>query len=190
MAAEIAPRSRAAWRAWLDKNHSSATEIFLIFYKKGAGRPTLSYNDAVEEALCFGWIDGVKRRLDDERYTHRFTPRRPASKWSALNRERVKRVREAGLMTPAGELAIKAAVESGGWSASDRRPAASIEMPEELAKRLKRDKQADRFFASLTPREQRLFIGWINAAKREETKARRINETMRRLQNGEKLGMV
>ena len=91
----VTPTSRRAWRAWLESHHETAAEVWLVFHKRGAGKPTLSYGDAVEEAICFGWIDGVRRSLDGERYMHRFSPRRPDSRWSAANRDRAGRRAQA-----------------------------------------------------------------------------------------------
>ena len=112
------PRSRSAWRNWLRKHHADVAELWVVFYKKGTGQPTISYNDAVEEALCFGWIDGIRKRVDDARYMHRFTPRKPNSMWSESNKVRVVRLVEAGLMTAAGQRLIDHAQESGAWDRS------------------------------------------------------------------------
>jgi uncharacterized protein YdeI (YjbR/CyaY-like superfamily) len=115
---QFTPRSRSAWRSWLRRNHANVEEVWVVFYKKGTGQPTISYNDAVEEALCFGWIDGIKKRVDDARYMHRFTPRKPNSVWSESNKERVARLIEAGLMTSAGQRMIDHAKRAGAWSRS------------------------------------------------------------------------
>ena len=97
---------RAAWTAWLEAHHATAAEVFLVFYRKAVGKPTIGYDEAVEEALCFGWIDGIKHKLDDERYTYRFTPRRPGSVWSDSNKARVTRLAAAGKLRPPGQAAI------------------------------------------------------------------------------------
>jgi len=99
-------RDRAAWRRWLERYHGRRAVVRLVFYRKATGKPCPTYDEAVEEALCFGWIDGVKSKLDDERYAYRFTPRRPRSKWSASNKRRVAKLEAAGLMRPAGEAAV------------------------------------------------------------------------------------
>jgi uncharacterized protein YdeI (YjbR/CyaY-like superfamily) len=112
---QFTPRTRADWRNWLCKHHADKAEVWVVFFKKTAPRSNLSYNDAVEEALCFGWIDGMKRSIDGERYMHRFSPRKPDSKWSQSNKDRVRRLLDAGLMTPAGERAIAEAKSSGNW---------------------------------------------------------------------------
>ena len=112
------PRSRSAWRNWLRKTHTDVTEVWVVFYKKNTGHPTISYNDAVEEALCFGWIDGIRKHVDDARYMHRFTPRKLNSVWSESNKKRGARLTEARLMTPAGQRLIDHAQKSGAWDRS------------------------------------------------------------------------
>jgi uncharacterized protein YdeI (YjbR/CyaY-like superfamily) len=108
--------SRADWTAWLEKHHASAQEVFLVFYRKECNRACITYDEAVEEALCFGWIDGVKHKLDDQRYTYRFTPRRPRSKWSDSNKARVARLAAAGKLRAAGLAAIELAKQTGAWN--------------------------------------------------------------------------
>lgn len=181
------PRSRAAWRAWLESHHASEAEVWLVFYKRHAAKPTVSYDEAVEEAVCFGWIDGVKRRIDDARYEHRFSPRKAESRWSATNRKRAARMEKAGLMTEAGRKAIRAAKRKGTWHSTP--PKVDLALPPELAARLEQDTTAAEFFASLAPSYQQQFIGWINIAKRDATRQRRLDETMKLLARGEKLGM-
>ena len=112
---QFTPKSRDHWRDWLHKNHAGKSEVWVVFFKKNSAKSNLSYNDAVEEALCFGWIDGMKRSIDEERYMHRFSPRKPDSKWSQSNKDRVRRLLDAGLMTPEGERAIAEAKSSGNW---------------------------------------------------------------------------
>jgi uncharacterized protein YdeI (YjbR/CyaY-like superfamily) len=184
---KIAPRSRQSWRAWLDRNHADKTQVWLVFYKRHTRKPTLSYDDAVEEALCFGWIDGVRRSIDDERYMHRFSPRKSGSRWSELNKERAERMLKAGRMAPAGRRAIQAAKRGGKWS--ETRPTTDFSMPPELAARLRRNKRATAFFAALAPSYQRQYVAWIATAKRQETKERRLNEAIELLTRGKKLGM-
>lgn len=182
------PRNRRGWRRWLQENHGSETEVWLVFLKKHTARPNLSYDDAVEEALCFGWIDGVKRSIDQDRYMHRFTPRKPGSKWSRSNKERARRMIDAGLMTAAGEQAITRAKADGSWA----KPVAArtqFSMPPELEARLKRNRKAAAHFAALAPSYQRQFVAWIATAKRPETRKRRLDEAIELLSRGEKLGM-
>jgi len=182
------PRNRKHWRSWLQKNHAKETELWLVFLKKHTGRQNVSYNDAVEEALCFGWIDGVKRSIDDDRYMHRFTPRKPGSNWSESNKKRVRRLIDAGLMTPAGLKTIELAKKSGKWTAPATTPT-RFSMPPELNARLKRNSKAATFFADLAPSYQQQYIAWIASAKRPDTRKRRVDEAMDLLKRGEKLGM-
>ena len=187
---QLTPRSRHAWRRWLAANHGTVREVWVVFYKKTArraGRPTLTYEHAVEEAICFGWIDGLKRRVDDERYANRFTPRKPDSRWSESNRTRLARLRSQGLMTPAGEEAVEASIRSGAWE----KPAvpAPPGVPAELLAALDSDPQARSGWATLPPSERRRYEVWIGMAKREETRARRLAQSLTRLRRGEKLGM-
>lgn len=184
---KVTPRSRRSWRRWLERNYDSRAEIWVVFYKRRTGKPTISYSDAVEEALCFGWIDGVKRSVDDERYTHRFSPRKPDSKWSALNRERAERMERTGQMTTAGRRAIQIAKRNGTWASAP--PSIDLSMPPELTVRLRTHSKAAAYFDTLAPSYKRQFIAWINAAKRRETKERRADQAIELLRRGEKLGM-
>ena len=115
----VRPRSRKAWRDWLEKHHASSTGVWLVYAKKHSRLPSLTYNDAVEEALCFGWIDSKIHPIDDDLYMQVFTPRKVKSAWSALNKTRVERLLAAGLMTPAGLSLVKAAKASGTWDATN-----------------------------------------------------------------------
>ena len=186
----ITPRNQHAWRRWLAANHAAVPEIWVVFYKKTVqrtGLPTLTYEQSVEQAICFGWIDGLKRRIDDERYAHRFTPRKPDSRWSESNRERLARMRSQGLMTPAGEEAVAASIRTGAWNKSAR--ASAVETPPEFLAALGRDTEARAGYDALGPSEQRRYEVWIGMAKRDETRARRLAESLTRLRRGEKLGM-
>lgn len=185
---QIAPRSRSEWRTWLEENHGQAQEVWLVFYKRHTGASSLTYEDAIEEALCFGWIDGVRRALDERRYMHRMTPRKSDSKWSELNKARAQRMLDTGLMKPAGLCAIDEAKRNGRWDAPVRRPPAAP-MLAEFELHLRKNKKAAEFFASLPPSQQRQYRDWIASAKREETRVRRIEEAMKLLASKEKLGM-
>lgn len=186
----VTPRNRNAWRRWLAANHATVPEVWVLFYKKGAqgpGKPTLSYGESVEHAICFGWIDGLKRRVDDERYAHRFTPRRPGSRWSESNRARLAKMRSQGLMHPAGETAVEASIRSGAWE----RPASSapVHAPRELVAALENDPEARAGWMGLSRSAQRRYEVWIGMAKRDETRARRLAESLELLRRGEQLGM-
>lgn len=184
----VTPKNRQAWRQWLARHHADASEVWLVFYKRHTGKPTLSYNDAVEEALCFGWIDGIRKSIDDERYMHRFTPRKPDSRWSETNRKRVARLTDAGLMTAAGKRAVRRARESGKWDEPPRSPV-DFSMPSELRRRLTQDHGAEQFFLSLAPSYRRQYIAWVASAKRADTRERRADEALELLRSGKKLGM-
>lgn len=185
---KFTPKSRQQWREWLDENHANTSEVWLVFYKKHTGKKSLSYSDAVEEALCFGWIDGIKRFIDDERYMHRMSPRKADSNWSDSNKKRAQRMLKAGLMTAAGKRTVEQAKRNGKW-AEPARQRIDFSLPPEFERRLKRNKRAAEFFASLAPSYQRQYIAWVATAKREDTKQRRLDEAIDLLKRGEKLGM-
>jgi uncharacterized protein YdeI (YjbR/CyaY-like superfamily) len=174
--------SRREWRRWLAENHAAAREIWLVFYKKAAGRASIPYDAAVEEALCFGWIDGVIKKMDGERYARRFTPRRRGSTLSAVNRRRVKELTARRKMTAAGRAALAGAVKSAREAAGPAPTAA----PADLQKALAADEQARAFFERLAPSHRRNYVGWITSAKRAETRARRVAEAVRLLKKGTK----
>lgn len=178
----VEPRDRAAWSAWLEAHHASAAEVIVIFYRKGGPGTSVSYPDAVEEALCFGWIDGVKKKVDEWRYSHRFTPRRPGSVWSALNRERVERLRAAGKLRPAGAAAVAEAQRTGSWDRGGW-PAAIV-MPAELTAALAKSKTAKKLFDALAPSHQKSWTSWVGAGKQAETRARRAAVAVQRLRDG------
>jgi uncharacterized protein YdeI (YjbR/CyaY-like superfamily) len=182
------PKNREDWRNWLSEHHASRSEVWLVFLKKSTGRANLSYNDAVEEAVCFGWIDGLKRSIDEESYMHRFTPRKRDSKWSTTNKARAERMIEAGKMTGAGEKAIELARKSGAWS-QPAEPPRKINMPPELRDGLGKNSEAAAFFDGLAPSCQRQYMTWIDAAKRPETRARRVREAIDLLSSRKRLGM-
>jgi len=175
--------TRAAWRAWLRKHHRSATEIWLVFHKQHAGRPNVDYEAAVEEALCFGWIDSLVRRLDDDRYARKFTPRTADSRWSAINRRRYAQVEARGLLAAAG----KARPPTVRSSIAPQRQ--EWVLPPYIEQTLRANAKAWTNFGRLARSYRRAYIGWIDSAKREETKARRLHEALVRLAAGEKLGL-
>ena len=179
---------REQWRDWLSQRHATEAGIWLVFYKKETSKPTMAYEDAVEEALCFGWIDGVIKKIDDEKYVRKFTPRKDKSKWSQLNKKRVNKMIKQGRMTKVGLAKIKAAKKSGLWN-QDPRSQISFEIPPEFTKALARNKKAKKNFDKLAPTYRKHYIGWIVIAKRPETKERRIAESIALLEKGEKLGL-
>lgn len=165
----------AQWRAWLQANHRQRASVWLITYKKGASRPCVSYDDVVSEALCWGWIDSLPRKLDAERTMLRFSPRSPNTGWSALNKQRVARMIAAHRMQPEGLAKIEAAKADGSWSRLDRVEA--LEIPPDLAKALKAQAGARAQFEAFPRSVKRGILEWILAAKKPETRAKRILET-------------
>jgi uncharacterized protein YdeI (YjbR/CyaY-like superfamily) len=185
----ICVTNRDQWRSWLTENHDKEKSgIWLVFFKRPTGKASLEYEESVEEALCFGWIDSLVKRIDDEIYCRKFTPRKIGSLWSESNRKRVEKIIREGRMTDFGLAKIEVAKKSGIWG-KDPRPVINLEIPSELSKALARNEKAKDFFEKLTPSGQKHFIAWIVMAKREETKAKRLKESVTLLARGEKLGL-
>jgi uncharacterized protein YdeI (YjbR/CyaY-like superfamily) len=175
-------RTVSAWRAWLQKNHRSETEVWLVFHKRHTGVPSIEYGDALDEALCFGWIDSLIKRLDDDRYARKFTPRKTNSRWSTINRKRYEALKASGRLKAAG-LALAPTGRSG-----DLPKVSGI--PDYIERAIKRNKAAWKFFQGLAPSYQRLYIAFVDSAKQEATKAKRLQQVMERLVAGEKPGMM
>jgi uncharacterized protein YdeI (YjbR/CyaY-like superfamily) len=173
---QLRPRDRAAWRRWLERNHAGSPGVLLVLKKKSAAGRGLGYEDAVEEALCFGWIDSKVRSLDESYTQQLFTPRKTTSPWSKLNKERVKKLASEGRMAPAGRQAIERAKRNGSWTMLDSVEA--LEIPKDLATALARNKKAATNFEAFSPSAKKGYLYWINGAKRSETRARRIRETV------------
>jgi uncharacterized protein YdeI (YjbR/CyaY-like superfamily) len=165
-------RSAAEFRKWLAAHHAKETELLVGFHKKGSGRPSMTWPESVDEALCFGWIDGVRRRVDETRYTIRFTPRRRRSTWSLVNVNRVKELIAEKRMKPAGLAAFVARVarKTGNYSYENR----PTELDEASAKVLRGNAKAWAFFAAQPPSYRKLANWWVTSAKREETRQRRL----------------
>ena len=166
--------SPAEFRAWLEQHHSTATELLVGFYKRDSGRPSLSWPESVEEALCFGWIDGVRRSLGAQAYTIRFTPRRPNSIWSRINVDNVERLRMLGKMHDSGLRAFLERTEARTGVYSFERAAAAVLTPEEDA-RLRAKPRAAAFFDAQAPWYRRTALHWVTSPKRAETRARRLD---------------
>jgi len=170
---------RAGWRRWLEENHSAEDGVWVIIQKKGSNREGLRYEETVDEAVCYGWIDGGMRNLDGERFRLWFSPRRKGSVWSLLNRERAVRLMEAGLMAEAGLRAVEDAKESGMWDAAYT-SRVEPEVPEDLMEALMEDGEALRNFEGFSNSAKLMYVHWVESAKREGTRARRITEVVRR----------
>lgn len=175
-------RSRRQWRTWLAKHHTSSAGVWLVRYKAHTGVKSIPYEDMVREALCFGWIDSLVKRLDDDRFAIKVTPRKPTSKWSDINRRRWAEVKADGRLAPAG---LAAAPSDNSYAP---RPAIP-ELPGYIATALKANPRAWTFFRELAPTYRRNFVVWIHTAKRPETRARRLRESIRLLASGQKLGL-
>lgn len=172
------------WREWLERNHAEAPEAWLVYWKRHTGRPSITWAEAVEEALCFGWIDGGGRRLDDERTTLWFTRRKRGSVWSASNKKRVERLEREGRMTEHGRAAIARAKADGSWTVLDGPEA--LEVPPDLAAALAANHAAAGHFHAFPPGARKLILTWIATAKREETRRKRIDETVRLAAEGKR----
>jgi uncharacterized protein YdeI (YjbR/CyaY-like superfamily) len=173
---DVVCETRADWRGWLAANHSSSTGIWLVLNKKGSGRQVLAYGDLVEEALCFGWVDSVPNKLDETRFRLMVTPRKAGSVWSAANKVRIARLLDAGLMAPAGLAALAAAQADGSWdalAASD-----SLEAPEDLMQAFAAAPDARARFEAFSASSRKNILQYILSAKRPETRARRVAETV------------
>jgi uncharacterized protein YdeI (YjbR/CyaY-like superfamily) len=161
-----------AFRKWLESHHATATELWVGFHKKGSGQPSITWPESVAEAICFGWIDGVRKRIDEISYVIRFSPRKPSSVWSAINIKLAQNLGSRGLMQPAGTKAFELRKEnrSGIYSYEQR----GETLPDPYAKVLKRNKAAWDFFQSQTPSYRKVTSWWVVSAKREDTRQRRL----------------
>ncbi len=176
-------RNRQDFRKWLKRHHDSLSEIWLVFHKRHTGVTSIKYDDAVEEALCFGWIDSIIRRLDDARDTRKFTPRKADSKWSTVNRRRYAGLESRALLAPSG-------LKRPPTSRSGDAPKLSVStVPSYITKTLKANPRAWQFFEQLAPSYRRAYVVWIHSAKRAETREKRLREAISLLAAGEKLGL-
>jgi uncharacterized protein YdeI (YjbR/CyaY-like superfamily) len=181
-------KSAADFRNWLKANHASTREVWVGFYKKASGKGGVTYAEALDEALCFGWIDGVRKRVDELSFTQRFTPRQPTSNWSLINIRHVKRLKTAGRMMPAGlkAFAARSSAKSGVYSFENR--------PRELSRALQRQFKSDRaawdFFQQQPPGYRRLACFFVMSAKQEETRQRRLARLMSDSKQGRRLGVI
>jgi uncharacterized protein YdeI (YjbR/CyaY-like superfamily) len=173
----VHPRTRAEWREWLAHNHTRSEGIWLVSYKKSAGRPRVDYEEIVEEALCFGWIDSKGNSLDDERTMLWMAPRRPKTGWSRSNKIRIEKLIAGGRMAAPGLAKIEAAKEDGSWSALDAVEA--LEIPNDLAAAFRRHAGSKKHFDAFPRSVKRSILEWIVSAKKAETRAARIDETAR-----------
>jgi uncharacterized protein YdeI (YjbR/CyaY-like superfamily) len=184
-------KTRQAWREWLARNHDRSKGLWLAYYKKGTGKRSVTYEEALQEALCFGWIDSTVGRIDAERYKQRYTPRNLKSVWSASNKARVEKLIAEGRMAPPGLAKVKAARRNGSWeSLSDiDRIGRGADVPSDLLEALDREPRAKALFESRPPSEKKLWAYWVLSAKRPETRARRTAEIVKRVLAGRRPGL-
>ena len=179
-------RTPDRWRKWLVDHHDSESEVWLVFYKVHTGRRSIAYSDAVDEALCFGWVDSLVKRLDDSRYALKFTPRKADSRWSTINRRRYAALKTSGRLQPGG---INRAPTDRTYGPRPPRFQMPARVPPYIQAALRKQPAAWRYFQGLAPSHRRRYLGWIESAKREETKARRLQEAIRLLTAGKPLGL-
>ena len=176
-------RTRVRWRRWLAAHHASESEVWLIFHKLHTGKPSVTYEDAVDEALCYGWIDSLIKRIDDDRYARKFTPRKADSTWSTANLKRYAALKAAKRLALPG---IERSPE--GRPVVDARQAADI--PPYIERAIKQDIQARKFWDTLATSYRRLYVNWIDSAKREETRQQRLRQAIDKLKAGRKPGLT
>ena len=177
----------AAFRAWLEKNHKTANELIVGYYKKDCGKPTITWQESVDEALCFGWIDGVRHSHPPDAYSNRFTPRRPGSNWSAINIKRVAALKKLKRMAPAGLAAFAKRTEAKSRVYTyEQRNLATID-DKAVEKKFKANKKAWDYFQGQAPYYRKLMIGWLNMAKAEETRLRRLDKLMAACESGRRM---
>lgn len=168
------PASKEEWRQWLEKHHRSRQSVWLVQYKKKTGVATISWSDAVDEALCFGWIDSIRKSADNDSFIQFFCPRKPRSIWSKINKDKVQRLMDEGLMTPAGYESIETAKQNGSWSILDE--AETLKIPKDLATAFKAWPGSQAYFLGLSKSVRKSMLQWIVLAKRPETRQKRIDE--------------
>ena len=171
---DVHPLSRAEWRKWLKKNHDRSPGVWFVYYKKHTGKPRVEYDDAVEEALCFGWIDSLARSFDDERSRLLMTPRKPKSVWSKPNKKRVEKIVAEGLITEIGLAKIEQAKADGSWNTLDSSD--NLEVPKDLKAAFAKNKTAKKNWDGFAPSARKAILYWVGTAKREETRNARLEK--------------
>jgi len=168
------PESPKHWRDWLEKNHVKKNSVWLLFYKKKSGKPSLTWSESVDEALCFGWIDSVKKTIDQDRYKQYFCKRKPKSNWSEINKQKVNDLTKKGLMSEAGLICVQTAKQNGSWDKKEVYDDKTI--PDDLLIQLQKVPGAETFFSGLSQSVKKNMLVWIATAKRPETRQKRILE--------------
>lgn len=175
-AAVFYPKSLAAWRKWLEKNHESASAVWLVFYKKSSGKPSITWSEAVDVALCYGWIDSKKVAVDNEKSHQFFSKRKAKSTWSKINKDKVRQLMDAGLMMPAGLKIIEAAKQNGSWTLLDE--VEQLLLPPDLEQALAQQAGAKAYFLNLSKSAKKILLLRLVLAKKQETRQKRIDEIL------------
>ncbi len=170
----VCPQSRQEWRKWLMRNHRAKQSVWLIAYKKKSNVPSVVWSDAVDEALCFGWIDSVRKPVDHEKFIQLFSKRKANSGWSKINKQKVQRLIDEGLMAEAGLEVIERAKQNGSWSILDK--VEELEIPKDLSKEFKARPGSRQYFLSLSKSSRKAILQWLVLAKRPETREKRLTE--------------
>ncbi len=170
----ICPKSKQQWRQWLHENHDQKQSVWLIYYKKKSNVPTVNWSEAVDEALCFGWIDSKKQSIDEEKYMQFFCKRKSNSTWSKVNKTKIQRLAEAGLITQAGFDSIETAKLNGSWAILDK--VEELIVPEDLDREFQKSPNSKSYFLSLSMSDRRSILQWLVLAKRQKTRLKRIHE--------------
>lgn len=178
-------KTPSEFRQWLEKNHNKETEIWVGMYKKASGRSGINYAAALDEALCFGWIDGIVKKYSQESYVQRFSPRRPRSNWSKINTEHIARLIKEGKMMPSGLVVVEVAKKDGRWEKAYESPA-NIKVPEDFFKELKKNKKTEEFFKTLNKANTYYVAYQLQNAMKQETRERRMKKMIEMLERGEK----
>lgn len=181
-------KNRAEWREWLDKHHATESEIWLIYYKKHSEYESIQYEEAVEEALCYGWIDSKVKRIDSEKFMQKYTPRQVKSNWSKSNKKRVERLIEEGRMTQAGITMVEIAKQNGSWNRLDDIETELV-IPQDLADALAENIIAKNNYNNFAPSYQKQYLWWLKSAKKLETRKKRLSAIIERCEQGVKPGM-
>lgn len=181
-------KNRGEWREWLEQNHDSASEVWLIYYKVHTKKKSVRYEEAVEEALCFGWIDSKVKTIDDEQYMQRYTPRQDGSNWSESNKSRVRKLIETSQMTPAGMAKIESAKRDGSWDRLDDIDR-EITVPEDLEAALALNPVANENFDNFPSSSKKQYLWWLKSAKKDATREKRLREIVKRAEKNIKAGI-
>jgi len=181
--------TNAAWETWLAENYDKQNELWLVYYKKHTGKTSIAYEDSVRTALCYGWIDSLIKKIDDESYARKFSPRKENSVWSESNKQRVHELLAAGKMKPSGMVLVDIAKKNGSWDKTIVPPKIDLSVPDDFEKALKSEPEAKRYFESLPKSHKKQYLVWIKMAKRYETRQGRIKKSLEMLLNKQKLGL-